>query len=47
MVKNDGPLSVKRGFTKPELIKLFSNDVPTDIVIKKKWAFRWMIVIKK
>lgn len=47
MVKNDGPLSVKRGFTIPELLNLLSNSGITDFVIKKKWAFRWMIVIKK
>lgn len=47
MVKNDAPLSVKRGFTKPELLKLFSSDSSSKIIIKKKWAFRWMVVIKK
>jgi len=46
MVKNDAPLSVKRGFTKPELLKLFSSDSSSKIIIKKKWAFRWMVVIK-
>jgi ubiquinone/menaquinone biosynthesis C-methylase UbiE len=47
MVKNDAPLSVKRGFTKPELLKLFSSDSSSKIIIKKMWAFRWMVVIKK
>jgi len=47
MVKNDAPLSVKRGFTKPELLKLFSSDSSSKIIIKKKWAFRWMVLIKK
>ena len=47
MVKNDAPLSVKRGFTKQEILKLFSDVGVTNIVIKKKWAFRWMVVIKK
>jgi ubiquinone/menaquinone biosynthesis C-methylase UbiE len=47
MVKNDAPLSVKRGFTKPELIKLLSNECFSNIIIKNKWAFRWMIVINK
>jgi ubiquinone/menaquinone biosynthesis C-methylase UbiE len=47
MVKNDAPLSVKRGFIKSELINLFSNSRAKNIVIKKKWAFRWMMVIKK
>lgn len=47
MVKNDGPLSVKRGFTKQEILKLLSNVGVSNFIIKKKWAFRWMVVIKK
>ena len=47
MVKNDAPLSVKRGFTKQEILKLLSDVGVTNFLIKKKWAFRWMIVIKK
>lgn len=47
MVKNDGPLSVKRGFTKPELLKILSDADINNFIIKKKWAFRWMIVIKQ
>lgn len=47
MVKNDAPLSVKRGFTKQEIIKLLSDIGLSNFVIKKKWAFRWMVVIKK
>ncbi len=47
MVKNDGPLSVKRGFTKQEILKLLADVGVTNFVIKKKWAFRWMVVIKK
>ncbi|MEO8233549.1 MAG: methyltransferase domain-containing protein [Ignavibacteriota bacterium] len=47
MVKNDGPLSVKRGFTKQDFLKLLSNAGVVDFVIRKKWAFRWMIVVRK
>jgi ubiquinone/menaquinone biosynthesis C-methylase UbiE len=47
MVKNDGPLSVKRGFTKSELINLLSVAGIKNLVIKWKWAFRWMVVIRK
>lgn len=47
MVINDAPLSVKRGFTKQEILKLLSDVGVTNFVIKKKWAFRWMVVIKK
>jgi ubiquinone/menaquinone biosynthesis C-methylase UbiE len=47
MVKNDAPLSVKRGFKKQEILKLLASVGITNFVIKKKWAFRWMVVIKK
>lgn len=47
MVKNDAPLSVKRGFTKQEILKLLADSGTTNFIIKKKWAFRWMVVIKK
>lgn len=47
MVKNDGPLSVKRGFTKSELINLLYDAGVNSFTIKWKWAFRWMVVIKK
>ncbi len=47
MVKNDAPLSVKRGFIKQEILKLLSDVSVTNFVIKKRWAFRWMVVIKK
>ena len=46
-VKNDAPLSVKKGFNKPEFIKLLSNAGISNYNIRRKWAFRWMIVIKK
>lgn len=47
MVKNDAPISLKRGFKKQEILKLLSDAGVTDFVIKKKWAFRWMVVVKK
>jgi ubiquinone/menaquinone biosynthesis C-methylase UbiE len=47
MVKNDAPISVKRGFTKAELVKLFEDAGVQSFFIKWKWAFRWMVVIKK
>lgn len=47
MVKNDGPLSVKRGFTKSGLINLLLDAGVNNFTIKWKWAFRWMVVIKK
>ena len=47
MVKNDAPISVKRGFATQEILELLSDVGITDFVIKKKWAFRWMVVIRK
>lgn len=47
MVIHDAPISVKRGFSKSELIKLFDELDSSKFVIKRKWAFRWMVVIKK
>lgn len=47
MVKNDGPLSVKRGFTKAELVKLLEDAGIQNFSIKWKWAFRWMVVTRK
>ena len=46
-VKYDAPLSVKKGFTKKELQKIFSKLNFERIKIKRKWAFRWMIVFVK
>lgn len=47
LVKNDAPLSVRRGFRKSELIKLLAYSNIDNYIIKRKWAFRWMLVIKK
>ncbi len=44
LVKNDGPLSVKRGFKKSEL-KNILNELNLKYEIKHKWAFRWLVVI--
>jgi len=47
MVKNDAPLSVKRGFIKLELINLLEELKITNYKIKRKWAFRWLVVIPR
>ena len=47
MVKNDGPLSVKRGFLKKELQEIFSNAKSSSVIIQYRWAFRWLAVIVK
>jgi SAM-dependent methyltransferase len=47
LVKNDGPLSVKRGFIKSDLTKILDTVSPGKYEIRRMWAFRWMIVIYK
>jgi hypothetical protein len=47
MVKNDGPLSVKRAFVKKELFKILKELEIEYFLIKRKWAFRWLIIIYK
>lgn len=44
MVRNDGPLSVKKGFTKKEIETLLSS-FEVEYVIKRKWAFRWLVCV--
>ena len=43
-VKNDGPLSVKRGFKKRELIRIL-DELNFNYKISYKWAFRWLVII--
>ena len=45
MVKNDAPLSVKKGFTKPELLQLLQKAGIKNYSLHRKWAFRWLVVI--
>ena len=47
MVKNDGPLSVKRGFVKSELKNLLTEAGINNFQLKWMWAFRWMVAIRK
>jgi ubiquinone/menaquinone biosynthesis C-methylase UbiE len=44
LVKNDAPLSVKRGFKKKEWIQVLLNAGINDYTLKWKWAFRWLLV---
>ena len=46
-VKNDGPLSVRRGFIKKDWTDILNKIVATRYEIKRRWAFRWLIVIYK
>ncbi len=45
MVRNDAPISVKRGFIKGELIKILHSMDMNNYEIRRKWAFRWLVVI--
>ena len=47
LVKNDAPLSVKRGFKKQELISLLSKVGITDYSVKWSWAFRYIVIAKR
>lgn len=44
LVKNDAPLSVKRGFRKNELIALLQQAGFTDYSVTWCWAFRYMLI---
>jgi ubiquinone/menaquinone biosynthesis C-methylase UbiE len=46
-VKNDGPLSVRRGFVKTDWIHILNNVPASNYKLKRKWAFRWLIVVYK
>ena len=45
LVKNDAPLSVLRGFTKKEWIKILDTAAVTHFSIKWKWAFRHLVIV--
>ncbi len=47
LVKNDAPLSVKRGFRRADWIRLLQYAGIPDAEIQWRWAFRWLIVVKK
>lgn len=44
-VKFDAPMSVKRAFTKKELVNIFTDAGIKNFIIKRKWAFRFLIII--
>jgi 2-polyprenyl-3-methyl-5-hydroxy-6-metoxy-1,4-benzoquinol methylase len=45
MVKNDGPVSVLRAFSKNELKNILKNSGLDNYSIKWKWAFRWQLIV--
>ncbi len=44
LVKNDAPLSVKRGFKKTDWQQLLNNAGIKDYQLHWKWAFRWLLI---
>ena len=46
LVKNDAPLSVKRGFKKDDWVKILSGAGITVHRIKWQWAFRYLICVE-
>lgn len=47
LVKNDAPLSVKRGFKKSELLHLINRaKQPRATTVQWAWAFRWIVTVK-
>jgi 2-polyprenyl-3-methyl-5-hydroxy-6-metoxy-1,4-benzoquinol methylase len=47
MARFDGPLSVRRAFTRAELVNLLQQCGLTNYKIEWKWAFRWQVIIYK
>lgn len=47
LAKNDGPVSVLRGFTRKELITMLQKAGIEDYSLTGKWAFRFLIVGQK
>lgn len=45
LVKNDGPLSVRRAFVKKELVNILKGSGIKQFSIKRKWAFRFQLII--
>ncbi|MBI2730965.1 MAG: methyltransferase domain-containing protein [Sphingobacteriales bacterium] len=46
LVKNDAPLSVRRGFKKEEIPNLVNLSICKQVNIKWKWAFRWLVIFE-
>ncbi|MFT3747845.1 MAG: methyltransferase domain-containing protein [Agriterribacter sp.] len=46
LVRHDAPLSVARGFTKKEWVRIMQQSGIQHYSIEWKWAFRWLITIK-
>jgi 2-polyprenyl-3-methyl-5-hydroxy-6-metoxy-1,4-benzoquinol methylase len=46
LVKNDAALSVQRGFKRKELEIILEQAGIKNYIVKWKWAFRWLIIVK-
>ncbi len=44
-VMNDGPLSVRRAFIKKDLLSILSRAGINNYIIRKMWAFRFLVII--
>lgn len=47
LVRHDAPLSVQRGFTRGEWYRLMAAAGIPDAEISWRWAFRWLVLVKK
>lgn len=47
LVKNDAPLSVQRGFQKPDLEELLATFEWKQVRLTWRWAFRWIVIAEK
>ncbi len=45
-VRHDGPLSVRKGFHRRELIRLLKSAGCRDFEIRWRWAFRWLVIVR-
>ena len=45
MVRNDAPLSVKRGFVRADMLGLLRGLQCSSFTLHRRWAFRWLAVI--
>lgn len=45
-VRHDGPLSVRKGFHRRELVDLLESAGCRDFEIRWRWAFRWVVTVR-
>lgn len=45
-VRRDGPLSVRKGFRRAELLTILNQAGITAVAVKWRWAFRYVVVIQ-